>query len=238
MSSEGSMSRSDVELLLKSQQTAFEGFLRSFMDSVNGRIDSVLTQVVEAKTALNTVTERLNALACKDEEVAVSIKDIQERLEKVDSHADYLENQSRRNNLRVDGVAKDPRESWEASEVKIKDLLVTSLGFSVPEAESVKIERAHRTGKGRPLDASRAPDGNANHSARTIVVKFNSYKDRELVLKRSKDRHPTGVYISEDFSQRVIETRKSLLPERKRHRDAGRIAYFSYDKLIVRDKTQ
>lgn len=230
------LTRADVDLLLKAQQSAFEGFLRSFMDSVNTRIDNVLTQVVEVKASLTTVSDRVNTLCAKDEELVTSLSAIENRITEIDKQTDYLENQSRRNNLRIDGVLEDTHETWEATESKVKTTLITSLGFSQEEATNIKVERAHRTGKNLPIDPSRAPGGSPSYSARSIVVKLNSFKDRELILKRARQRRPRGLFVNEDFSQRVIGIRKELLPELKQHRDAGRIAYLSYDKLIVKDR--
>ncbi|CAH3029548.1 unnamed protein product [Porites evermanni] len=52
--------------------------------------------------------------------------------------------QSRRNNLRFEGLLKDDNETWDEMEAKVKNFLVEKLDFeSAPE-----IERAHRTGQG------------------------------------------------------------------------------------------
>lgn len=235
MSSEG-IPRSEVELLLKAQQTAFEGFLRSFMDSVNTRIDSVLTQVVEVKTSIASITQRLDNLSTKDGALTVAVDSLEAKFKELELHTDYLENQSRRNNLRIDGVAEDPNESWAITELKVKDTLVTALGFTTSEAENIKVERAHRTGKNLPLHHSRAPGGSTNHSARSIIVKFNSYKDRDAILRRCKERQPTGLYVNEDFSKRVSDIRRHHQTALKQYRDQGKVAFLSFDKLIVRDQ--
>ena len=238
MPSEDAISRSEVDNLLKAQQSAFEGFLRVYMDSVNARVDSIFTQVLEVKSSLVNVNERLNTLSCKDEDLLNTVTSLQDNFKDVVKQADYLENQSRRNNLRFDGIPEDPRETWTETELKVKDTLVTTLGFSVTEASNIKIERAHRTGKNLPLHRTRAPGGAPNHTARSVVVKFNSFKDREAILRRCKDRRPIGLFVNEDFSKRVVEIRNSHLPDLKRYKEQGKIAYLSYDKLIVRDQPQ
>ena len=51
--------------------------------------------------------------------------------------------QSRRKNLRFEGLLKDDNETWDEMEAKVKNFLVEKLDFeSAPE-----IERAHRTGR-------------------------------------------------------------------------------------------
>ena len=52
-----------------------------------------------------------------------------------------LEDRSRRNNLRIDGVAEDEKETWSDTEGKIQQLFTDQL--STP---NITIERAHRSG--------------------------------------------------------------------------------------------
>ena len=69
-----------------------------------------------------------------------------------------------------------------------------------------------------------------------IVVKFAQYKDRELVLAAAKKKRPRGIYVNEDFSQRIMARRKELLPKMMKAREEGKIAYPSFDKLVIRDR--
>ena len=55
-----------------------------------------------------------------------------------------LEDRSRRNNLRFEGIKEHENKSWEDCENKINDLLENKLKMDI---ENVVIERAHRTGK-------------------------------------------------------------------------------------------
>ena len=51
-----------------------------------------------------------------------------------------LEDRSRRNNLRVDGIKERPKETWEDYENELHTLFKESLGIE----EEIAIERAHR----------------------------------------------------------------------------------------------
>ena len=42
--------------------------------------------------------------------------------------------------------------------------------------------------------------------------------------------------MNEDFSQRIMARRKELLPKMMKAREEGKIAYLSFDKLVVRDR--
>ena len=139
---------------------------------------------------------------------------------------DYVENQTRRNNLRIDGVTESPGETWADKEAAVRKTFATSLKFSERQANDIRIERAHRTG-----------GDNHNHSGKpkTVVVKFESYKDRDTVMRKEK---PRGVYINEDLSQRVMARRRELMPRLREVREQGKIAYLTYDKLVVRDRVE
>ena len=82
---------------------------------------------------------------------------------------------------------------------------------------------AHRTGRSVSKD-------------RTIMVKFAQYKDHELVFAAANKKRPCGIYINEDFSQRIMARRKELLPKMMKAHKEGNIAYLSFDRLVVRDR--
>ena len=54
-----------------------------------------------------------------------------------------LEDRSRRNNLRIDGVAESLNETWETTEKKVMDVFENKLGL-----RNIIIERAHRAAQG------------------------------------------------------------------------------------------
>ena len=98
----------------------------------------------------------------------------------------YLENQSRRNNLRFEGLLEDDNETWDETVAKVKNVLVKKLDFeSPPENES-----AHLTGRGRRQDGTSTP--------RRVVCKFTSYKAKDAILKRARRIKPEGLNIFED----------------------------------------
>ena len=51
-----------------------------------------------------------------------------------------------------------------------------------------------------------------------IVVKFLNYKDREDVLRNGKKLKGTTVYVREDLSSKVMNTRREQLPALKEAR--------------------
>ena len=96
----------------------------------------------------------------------IRIKTLENMTATLRSKQTYLENQSRRNNLRVNSIPENGYESSDKVEVKLKRVLVEQLNLDYePE-----IERAHRVGK------MTKPDGSPLDKPRTIVAKFYDWK--------------------------------------------------------------
>ena len=62
-------------------------------------------------------------------------------------------------------------------------------------------------------------------------------EDKERVMKAVREMRVQDLYFNEDFLQAVIEKRKNLLPKMKKAREEGKIAYLSYDRLVIREKS-
>ena len=71
------------------------------------------------------------------------VEEVERRLVTLEDRVDYLENQSRRNNIVIYGVPEEGRESWEDSEDIVRRV-VYQIGI---ELEYRDIERAHRVGR-------------------------------------------------------------------------------------------
>ena len=130
----------------------------------------------------------------KTDQIDKEIESLKKKLADIEDQTDYLENQSRRNNVRISGISEDVNESWSDTEEKVKSLINDNLDL---DAKDMVIERAHRTGKRLP------------GKPRQVVAKFLNYKDRESMIHASKQLKGTGIYINEDLSTRVIQRRKA-----------------------------
>ena len=78
-----------------------------------------------------------------------------------------LEDRSRRNSLRVDGILETPGETWEDCEDKLQQVFQEILGLEFPN----EIERAHRT-------SSRQNNTNNSNNPRTRICNLLRYKDK------------------------------------------------------------
>ena len=129
-----------------------------------------------------------------------------------------LEDRSRRNNLRIDGIVENENETWSDTQKKAEELFGKILGV-----ENVDVERAHRSGKkqaGKP---------------RSIVLKLLNWKDKQKILLNCHKLKGRKIYVYEDFSRETMEKRKMLWNKVKDLRRQGKFAIISYNRIIQRD---
>ena len=131
-----------VKELLKQQESTLKVFLSAFMDSVNTRIDNLMKDVQSVKSSLEFTQAQVEELITSD----LRVKEVKVQIEDLGNKLDDLENRSRRNNLRFEGIPESPNETWGESESKIKHLISSQM----PEVgNDFVIERAHRVGRPR-----------------------------------------------------------------------------------------
>ncbi len=124
-----------------------------------------------------------------------------------------MENCDKRSNLVFHGIA----ESVEDLEAEFHRLCTHYLKLS----EQLRIERIHRVGspnKDRP---------------RTVVVKFLSYKDRELFWNNRRNLKGSRVFVEEHFAVEIQQQRLQLLPYMQAARQRGEKAILIGDKLLI-----
>lgn len=109
---------------------------------------------------------------------------------------DEAEDRSRRDNLLFFGIKDSPKESWQESEGQIISFSSEILQLQIPATD---IARAHRIGR-YSVDKNRP-----------IVVKFSSFKTKELIHAKRSLLTNTDFNIREDFSLSTRIARKKLL---------------------------
>ncbi|XP_065675873.1 uncharacterized protein LOC136092081 [Hydra vulgaris] len=230
-----------IEAILKKQEKNFANIINANLKITNQRLDKVEMMsndnVNIIKAISKDVEELKTSLNYHEELVEKKIKTAVNTVEKNKNYNETknnkseftyvkkklreMEDRSRRNNLRVDGIKEEDNETWCDSEAKVLKLFDEQLGL-----KSIKIERAHRT----RLRNNKKP--------RTIVLKLLDFKDKIAILKKSSTLKGKNIYINEDFCAETNLIRKELKEKMKVERHAGKFAYVSYDKLIIRDWNQ
>lgn len=223
-----------IDKKMKSTEETIIKFIEMNNRLLDARLDNVIKDVAEVKYSLNfcndLLDKKMNDITntiqvIKNEKHTVENNQILENsnnydLKLIKDKLTDLENRSRRNNLRFDGIPEDKDEDWKVSEAKIKKLLNEKLGMD----EDIEIDRAHRSGKIE-----------RNGKNRVIIARFTNYKTKEVILKNSNKLKDTGFYINEDFAEETQKLRASLVPEMKRMRAEGKFAIIKFDKLIVKE---
>ena len=123
-----------------------------------------------------------------------------------------MEDRSRRDNLRVDHLKEVENGTWQQTKHDSRKL----------EMEDVNIEKAYRV-------------GNTNSTLpRTIIVKFPSFKGKQIVLSAAKKLKGQNIYINEYFSKETMDIRKEKWKSVKSMRSQGKYAISIYDKIVVK----
>ena len=189
-------------------------------------VASLSVKVDEMEKKLADLISKYENIQDENELLRTACVNLAEKVESLESH-------SRRSNIILHNIpTNELNEPWEKSEEKANEFF-SSLGLE----ERPSIDRAHR------LNPKRANS--------PIIVKLSNFKDKNKIIKKVREikrekrnaaggnpehHQPDDVYAQEDFTSRVRLVRQNLRPSLQEAINAGKKAYFSYDKLIIDGK--
>ena len=136
-----------------------------------------------------------------------------------------LEDSSRRNILRIDGIKERKGETWNDCKEKAQDMFAQKLGL-----DSIEIEHAHGV-------KCNHRDSNTNR-ARTIVVKLFRFKGKTKMFQNANKLKGQSIFKNNDFSKATLELRKGLMVELKRLTEVCKTAYLNYTAIVSREKVE
>ena len=138
-----------AEELEKQQQSLLKLISGNFeitikeMKNIKSEVKELKKSIKFTEEVLEEKVQNMQRKVSSLEEKVEEIYDYQIDLDEVEKKFTDLEDRSRRNNLRIDGVAEENGESWDDCEQKVKEIFMDKL-----ELENVIIiERAHRAKK-------------------------------------------------------------------------------------------
>ena len=70
-------------------------------------------------------------MAPKLKDAEIEINSLQKTLDDCNHNIEYLENQSRRNNIRISGIPESSDETWEIAEEKVKKAIKEKLDLDI-----------------------------------------------------------------------------------------------------------
>ena len=152
---------------------------------------------------------------------------INDHADKLESQLEYIENQSRRNNIKILGIDedKDEEKTWDDTEEVVRKALKDKLHVE----ENFEFERCHRINK-----ANKHP--RFSDQPRPIVAKFCKWKDKETVLRKARALKPEGVKFFPDYAKRTLEKRALQKDTLIAAHAQGKITYFVLDKSVIKEK--
>ena len=226
-----------VKIIMQMHEDSILKFVKMNFELVNARIDNISKEVSDIQASLNFTdnvnNEKIKSIQLNMQELKSSVATIgeskddasgnPEELRQIKAKVNDLENRTRRNNIRIDGIQENEKESWAETESKVQSIIRNDLGI----VEDVTIERAHRSGDLRKARERNRP--------RTIIAKLLNFKSKEQILQKARENKISKkhIYINEDFSEITMRQRKQMEDAAKKIRDMGNYATVRYDKLIT-----
>ena len=173
----------------------------------------------------NVIEQKVEKLETELDDLKVKVPEIwdyQINPDYIQHNLVELEDRSRQNNLRINGIEVEEGETWEISEEKATKVFKEKLGID----KDVMIERAHRMKRNYKDKDKKRP--------RTIILRLANFKDKSVILKNVNKLKGNDVYINEDFSRETTELSKKLWDEVKQLCSEGKFAYLNYRSIIIR----
>ena len=200
--------------LMASQKVMMES-----LNNMNSKFDVLSGDVRDMKDMFSGLAEEVSNLRAENKTLIEENERLTERVEWLERKTDDLEGHSKRNNVIFYGVHREQNETNEECEERVKEMLTDKLDLSTHR--EVEFDRLHRL--------NRKPDS-------PIIARCTFYETKVAILGARHKLKGTKVFISEDFSSRVREIRKKLLPHLKEARKENKRAAMVYDHLIIEGK--
>ena len=232
------ISLSMVKDLMHVQESAILASVNMMFGSVKSDIDLLRKEINQLQSSLKftqkDVSELQRKATCIEENVSKTQQALKQQdidIAAINDEVEYLENQSRRNNIKIVGIMEEPNElSWDDTEAVVRNCVKDKLGME----DELLVEGAHRVGKKRDDVGSTRPDG-SKVKPRAIVVKHQSWKQKEKVLKQARLKKPKGVEFYPDAT-RTLDRRRQQIPTMLEARQQGKLAFFVMYKLVGKEK--
>ena len=227
--------RKVVKEELQSHEETFSEIIKSHLETTNQRLNQISGEVIELTKSLEftqgEVKDEITNLKNDINEVKKELQEIGEDVldpDFVTNKLVELEDRSRRNNIRIDGIEEDENETWESCEDKVQQLIKENLGIE----SNVEIERCHRMKKNQKNQTN----NDRRPRPRTIVCKLLRFKDKQKIIQSSKRLKNSGIFVYEDFCKDTMDLRKQLWEKVLDYRAQNKIAYLNYRSIVVKNQ--
>lgn len=120
--------------MLTQQQENFKCFIQVIMEGANKRLDGVIKDVQELKTSLHFTQGKFDDMMSTHTEMETKMKSVdksltgyRQEMDEMLTKLDHMENQHKRKNIIIEGMADEKGENWNDLEQKVKSLFSSHL---------------------------------------------------------------------------------------------------------------
>lgn len=213
------LSDRDLILTVLSRQQEMLKCMNDF-GAAQKNITDTLSEFKTRLDSLESSFERLNTSHDKVCAIEDQMNAIEKGMASLADKVDDLENRSRRNNIIVHGFDEPSDETLiTLSESISENFFKSKLGLSV-----TGIERCHRLGSKRP------------NKIRPVIIKLIDFQEKLRILKNCTKLKGSTLYVTEDYSLKVRQTRKKLWDSTASHREQNESVKLVFDKVLVGKK--
>lgn len=147
------------------------------------------------------------------------IKELEDVNRKLLEKIDEIEQQTKINNLIFLNVEDNKNENERSSLRKVMHIINTVMNVKI-SSENISV-------------ASRMDNVKSSAGSRPILVRFTNFATKDRVLAARYRLRGTIIEVRADYTDRIIQRRKELLPYVLVKRSLGHEAFILYDKLLV-----
>ena len=145
---------------------------KNIINIISGNFEITMTEIKDLKGEVSNLKDSLEFTENVIEKKVDNLEDKVQDIWDYQIDPDYiqhklieLQDRSRRNNIRIDGIEEEEGETWEISEAKATKVFKEKLGIE----KEIIIERAHRTKRNYKDKDKKRPT--------TIVLRLANFKD-------------------------------------------------------------
>ena len=160
-----------------------DSFKEDMKETINEQLPGIAKEIVSG--VIDGLTTKINNLESDNEKLKKENKELKAQVKKIEKLVDAGEQYSRRNSLRMSGVAEVTGEDTDKIVMDRADAVSADISLD-------DIDRSHRVGKHKP------------GKTRDIIIKFATYRARQKFYSKRKglkDAGYAGVFLNEDLTK-------------------------------------
>ena len=183
--------------------------LRDFRQDNKFQLEEIKGEITKTNNRLEEAEDRIE----KAEERLLNVEGVLSEMLKLHAQMETKlteqESRSRRENIRLYGISEGAEKDSASVTEFVEQLLGNNL--DIADTTTLQIERAHR---------SLGPKPPPHAQPRSIVVKFASFRTKEMVLRKAWQKkglmlEETRINVDNDYPPRILQRRKEYTEVRK-----------------------